>query len=486
MSTRSDVQPTEDAPAEREPEATTGEVRMVGDKYQILRVRGRGGMGVVYEAENTWTRRRVALKVLAPGKETSPSRVQRFMAEARTASQVNHPHIVGVLDMGQDPTDGALYIVQEWLDGEDLRERLRREGKLDPAAALAIILPVLRALSVAHERGIIHRDIKPANIFLARTTDGEVVPKIIDFGISKELGVQTSLIETETGQILGTPAYMSPEQLKNERPIGPSTDVWAVGVVLYEMLAGAGPFAADNYNVLVHRVLAGERVPLATVAPSLDPELVAIVHRALEVNPAHRCTSARALYDALAAWRADPLRASGERPTRTEAPASESVVTPVAFAETLAETPRPPRRSWRVVALVASVTAAFALTAAVALRVRASSHAPLTAPRPVAALTRTESAPPPSQTNPPVPTPPVEATEPATPRVTTLTEPAPAQRAHTANRASPAAHTRRSVTNHATPHDGVSPATEPAVPSTQIRVRPHTQLLTPGGSYPSQ
>jgi serine/threonine-protein kinase len=478
MTTRGDVQPTEDTPAEREPEATTGEVRMVGDKYQILRVRGRGGMGVVYEAENTWTRRRVALKVLAPGKETSPSRVQRFMAEARTASQINHPNIVGVLDMGQAPSDGALYIVQEWLDGEDLRERLRREGKLDPAAALAVILPVLRALSVAHERGIIHRDIKPANIFLARTTDGEVVPKIIDFGISKELGVQTSLIETETGQILGTPAYMSPEQLKNERPIGPSTDVWAVGVVLYEMLAGAGPFAADNYNVLVHRVLAGERVPLSTAAPSLDPELVAIVHRALEVSPADRCTSARELHDALAAWRGDPSRVSGERPVKPEPPANESVATPVAFAETLAETPRPLRRSWRLIALVASVTAAFALTAAVALRVRATTHT--TMPRPVAAITHPEPAP-------PSPAPPrVEPSAPTPPSVTALTETAPAQRAHTANRAAPTAHARRTPTNHTTPHDGVSPAPEPAVPSTQIRVRPHTQLLTPGGSYPSQ
>src|SRR4051812_27814364 len=165
----------------------------IGDKYQVLRLLGVGGMGAVYEAENTWIKRRVALKVLFQNLAADPEVARRFMQEAQSATQINHPNIVYVLDMGRDARDGAFYIVQEFLDGADLRARLEKDKRLSIADALMTLAPIMSALGAAHDRGIIHRDIKPENIFLSLGPSGEMVPKLIDFGVSKVLGEGVAL-----------------------------------------------------------------------------------------------------------------------------------------------------------------------------------------------------------------------------------------------------------------------------------------------------
>jgi len=159
--------------------------RFIGNKYRLLRLIGRGGMGAVYEAENTWTHRRVALKLLRPEYARDADAVRRFMREAQSASRIAHPNIVDILDLGQHEGDGGLFMVQELLVGEDLRRRLRSRKRLSPAEALQVLVPVVAALAAAHLRGIVHRDLKPENIFLCRTPAGDEVPKLIDFGIAK-------------------------------------------------------------------------------------------------------------------------------------------------------------------------------------------------------------------------------------------------------------------------------------------------------------
>ncbi|MDB4929313.1 MAG: putative serine/threonine-protein kinase pknB, partial [Myxococcaceae bacterium] len=279
-------------------EADTGQVRVVGGKYRLGRVLGHGGMGVVYEAENTWTGRRVALKVLDPAGAADAVQVGRFMEEARVTAALRHPNIVDVLDMGQDPADGALFIVHELLAGEDLRAMLAREPRLDVDRALDLLAPLLRGLAAAHAAGVVHRDVKPANLFLARSAGGAVVPTLIDFGVARDLGRDDRRQRTGTGETVGTPAYMAPEQLRGDRAVTPAADVWAVGVVLHQMLAGAPPFPADNHHVLVHRVLAGERAPTEVTLAHVPPRLRAVVDRCLDADPARRFLSAAALLDA--------------------------------------------------------------------------------------------------------------------------------------------------------------------------------------------
>ncbi|MFO0608621.1 MAG: serine/threonine-protein kinase [Polyangiales bacterium] len=343
-----------------DPEAETGETRVVAGRYQVRRALGSGGMGVVYEAENTWTRRRVALKVLPADRTADPMAVERFMREARTAASLRHPNVVDVLDMGQDPADGSLFIVQELLEGEDLRALLAREGPLDERRARALIAPALRGLAAAHAAGVVHRDVKPANLFLARGPEGEEAIKVIDFGIAREAEVDTRN-RTGTGVTVGTPAYMAPEQLRAEKSVGPAADVWAVGVVLHEMLTGDTPFPSDNYNVLVHRVLSGDPPPLDTTlaaAPTLRP----VIARCLAHDPAARFPDAAAVLAAL-----PPPAPPPAPPT----PAPEVSPAPKAPAPA-------PRRAWPV-ALAAS---AVALTAIAVVATAARGPAPLPRPRP--------------------------------------------------------------------------------------------------------
>jgi serine/threonine-protein kinase len=282
----------------------------VAGKYHLLRLLGQGGMGAVYEAENTWTGRRVAVKVLLPAFSLDENIVRRFMMEARAASSIQHPNIVEVLDLGRDPTDGTFYMVLELLHGRDFSALLREAPgmRLPLDGALEVLLPVMRALSVAHERGIVHRDVKPANIFLTRGPSGELVPKLIDFGISKVL-TNENFKHTHTGAVIGTPRYLSPEQARGDREIDTRTDIWAAGVVLFESLSGRSPFDGTTANMVLAQVinvgLGFHPVPrLADVAPALPPPVTDAIQRALEPDPAGRYASMRDFIDALCVARA--------------------------------------------------------------------------------------------------------------------------------------------------------------------------------------
>ncbi|MBC7975585.1 MAG: serine/threonine protein kinase, partial [Myxococcales bacterium] len=243
--------------------------RTIGGKYRVLRVIGAGGMGVVHEAVNTWTGRHVAVKELNRTFSSDANAVQRFTLEAKSASRIAHPNVVDILDLGRDPETGSLFMVQELLTGQTLRERMVARGALAVDEVVRILGPALAALVVAHDAGVIHRDLKPDNIFLARDAfDGEIT-KLIDFGLSKQLRSDDELEITGQGRQLGTPYYMSPEQLRGEIDLDDRSDVWSIGVVLFEAIAGVRPFLGPSYHELIVQILK-EPVPrLADVRPTV-------------------------------------------------------------------------------------------------------------------------------------------------------------------------------------------------------------------------
>ena len=250
-------------------------------------------MGSVFAAENTWTKRRVALKLLGPELSKAPDRARRFLREAQSSTRIEHPNIVDVLDMGQDEKTGALFIVQELLRGKDLRAHLAdSHGRLSAAEALQLLVPIMEALEAAHQFDVVHRDIKPDNIFLARES-GRTVPKLIDFGLSKILvaGPQPASAPVTGGGVpVGTPQYMSPEQARGEPVIDGRTDVWSIGVVLYEVLTGALPFDAPALPLLLMRIATERPRPVDELA-DIPTELATIVHRALEPDRERRFSS---------------------------------------------------------------------------------------------------------------------------------------------------------------------------------------------------
>jgi predicted Zn-dependent protease len=288
-----------EAAAEEEAEADLSG-RQLGP-YRLLREIGSGGMGTVYEAEDVRLGRRVAVKVLPAGYSCDPTAKERFLREARAASTVDHPNLCTVHDVGE--SDDRIYIVLSLYEGETLRERLRR-GPLPPAEARDVALQVARGLARAHEAGITHRDLKPANVMLTRR--GEV--KILDFGIARLEGDGASL--TRTGALWGTPAYMSPEQARGE-PVDRRTDVWSLGVLLYEMTAGRRPFGGETVQAVLSAILVAEPEPLAHVCLGVPPDLARVVTRALAKDPAERHASAAEL---LADLEAGPQPARGRRP----------------------------------------------------------------------------------------------------------------------------------------------------------------------------
>ncbi|MFO0648032.1 MAG: protein kinase [Polyangiales bacterium] len=275
---------------------------VIGGRYKVVRLLGKGGMGAVFEAENTWTKRRVAVKVMRPEVAAKAEFARRFMQEAQAASQLSHPNIVDVLDMGEDPALGSLYIVQEFLTGRDLRAVLDAQKRLPVSDALAIVVPVMEALVAAHAKGIVHRDLKPDNIFLAETPRG-IVPKVIDFGVAKVANDDPNdQHRTHTGVVMGTPAFMAPEQARGDSSLDARADVWAMGVVLYAMLAGARPYQAPNASALLAKIIYEPPQHLAAAAPDLPPALTEVVMRALQHDLALRYPSMQAFLDAVRAY----------------------------------------------------------------------------------------------------------------------------------------------------------------------------------------
>ncbi len=275
---------------------------IIDNKYRIVRLLGEGGMGAVYEGENTRIHRRVAIKVLHAQVASSADAVQRFEREAQAAGRIGSEHIVEVLDLGTLP-EGDRYMVMEFMDGSSLADRISERGKLPPQTTAPIVVQLLEGLRAAHDAGIIHRDLKPDNVYLLGSRAGKKdFVKILDFGISKfnTLGGEFSM--TRTGAVMGTPYYMSPEQAKGNRDVDHRADLYAVGVILYEAVAGEVPFNAETFNELLFKIVLENPMPLVEKVPGLDPSFAAIVEKAMAREPAQRYQTANELQEALAGW----------------------------------------------------------------------------------------------------------------------------------------------------------------------------------------
>jgi serine/threonine-protein kinase len=269
--------------------------------YSIVKKIGEGGMGAVYLASHTLLGRPAAIKVLLPEMSRHPELVTRFFNEARAATSVKHPGIVEIYDFGYH-TDGSAYIVMEFLDGESLATRLRRGGLLPEPRATALCRQIAGALGAAHTKGIVHRDLKPDNIFIVRdpdVADGERT-KILDFGIAKLSTEAQGALKTRTGMVMGTPAYMSPEQCKGLGNVDHRTDLYALGCILHEMVCGRVPFVADSPGeVMAQHIYAPPSAPssIAAVSPALEQ----VILRLIAKEPDHRFRSAEELIAALQA-----------------------------------------------------------------------------------------------------------------------------------------------------------------------------------------
>jgi len=290
---------------------------VIDDKYTIIRQIGKGGMGAVYEGENQRIHRRVAIKVLHASVAEDRSFVQRFEREAQAAGRIGSDHIVEVLDLGDLPS-GDRYMVMEFLEGETLRDRMKRLRRMMPDEIFPIVAELLDGLAEAHGAGIIHRDLKPDNVFLVfdKKWQSDFV-KILDFGVSKFRTLGTDSV-THTGVMLGTPHYMSPEQAKGEKVIDHRADLYSVGVILYKALTGKNPFSADNFNELMFKVVLEDAPPISTHVPDADPRVVEIVEKAMSRNPAGRFGAADDFAGALRRWLNDNgFEVSFQRPART-------------------------------------------------------------------------------------------------------------------------------------------------------------------------
>jgi serine/threonine-protein kinase len=307
-----DQYPMANAPAvPAPPDPLIGTV--IAEKYELIRLLGQGGMGAVYEGRNASTLKRCAVKVLvSPEMAASGEAVKRFFREARASSVIESDHIVQIFDSGSDPKTGFPYMVMELLNGEDLEHVLRRYGALQPLVAAKLILQAAMGLAKAHDHGTVHRDIKPANIYLTRRESGELVVKILDFGIAKvkmEKFSETSAGLTRDGSMLGTPLYMSPEQAKGAPNIDVRSDVWSLGIVLYELLSGALPYAeASSLGELMVAIITADLPLIQDKAPWVPPELAEVTHRAISRDINRRFSSAAELRDALAAIVPDGAR----------------------------------------------------------------------------------------------------------------------------------------------------------------------------------
>ena len=252
---------------------------VIANRYELVELVGTGGMSSVYKAHDRLLERNVALKMLHPHFGGDDEYVERFRREARAVAQMSHPNIVTVIDRGED--DGQQFIVFEFVDGENLKQMVERSGPLPARRAVELGLAIAGALAFAHEHGLVHRDVKPQNVLL--TPDGEA--KVTDFGIARSLDVEHGV--TQTGTVLGTSNYISPEQASG-KPVTPATDVYSLGVVLYELLTAEVPFPGDNFVAVAMKHMNDPVPDLRQIRPDAPLRLVAAIERALEKAPERR------------------------------------------------------------------------------------------------------------------------------------------------------------------------------------------------------
>ena len=320
-------------PPPRRPGTLRGVVgEVIAGRYRLDELVGTGGMSSVYRAVDSILERPVALKLLHPQYLADDEHVERFRREARAVAQLSHPNIVTVIDRGED--DGRQYIVFEYVDGENLKEFIGREGALRVDEALDVAIEVGRGLAFAHHHGLVHRDVKPQNVLL----NGDGRPKVTDFGIARSLDVEHGF--TQTGTIVGTSNYIAPEQASG-RSIGPSTDVYSLGVVLYELLTGDVPFPGESFVAVALRHINEPPPSVLDRRPDVPPRLAAAVERALAKDPGDRFASMDEFIDELEACRVELDGGPEASETMILAPATAPAPTPPRAPRTAERHPRP-------------------------------------------------------------------------------------------------------------------------------------------------
>jgi eukaryotic-like serine/threonine-protein kinase len=356
----------------------TNQIETVGGRYRLGERLGHGGMGEVFAAHDLRLDREVALKLLREDLAEQDGMRERVVAEARLAARLTHPHVVGVLDTGEQ--DGRPFVVMERLSGRTLRDELA-DGRMPAERVRDVGLQVLRALAAAHELGIVHRDVKPGNVLDA----GVGTWKVADFGIAKWVHADETL--TGTGELLGSPSYLAPERIEGHQA-GPASDLYAVGVLLYEALCGRKPFEGDDPFALATAIRDGVFEPPGSVLPDADPGIVAVIETAMRLDPAERYESAEAMAAALLG---EPSEGADDTAVIARAPdrdvpgwpdATETV--PIHGPEQTARlpyqapAPRPsrPRRHARRVLTVAGAILALALITILALAAFTGPDAP--------------------------------------------------------------------------------------------------------------
>jgi eukaryotic-like serine/threonine-protein kinase len=282
-------------------------------KYRIDKVLGMGGMGVVVAATHLGLERRVAIKFLLPVALEHPEIVARFDREARAAATVKGQHVVHVIDVGKLP-DGRAFMVMEHLDGEDLEHVLERQGKITIAETVTYVLQACEALAEAHSAGIVHRDLKPANLFLARQPDKRSIIKVLDFGISKVKDDGKSL--TKTSSAMGTPFYMSPEQLMNSKEVDARSDVWALGVIMFELLSNTRPYDGDAMPEIVAKILQNRRASLRGLNAEVPQGLEDVIAKCLQTDRENRFASVGELGRSLSPFATTEGKSSIDRISR--------------------------------------------------------------------------------------------------------------------------------------------------------------------------
>jgi serine/threonine-protein kinase len=352
---------------------------LLGGKYHISRFLAEGGMGVVYEAQHAIVKRRFAVKFLRPDSVRRRETLARFQREAETAGSLESEHIASVVDFGI-ANDGSPYIVMEYLVGESLASLLGREGRLPVQRATDLCIQACHGAETAHAAGIVHRDLKPHSLFMCRRDDGTDLLKIFDFGIAKLQLAKHDQLSTQTGTVMGTPAYMSPEQARGERTVDARADVYSLGAILFEMLSGELPHPGESRNAVLYHISTQPTVSLGAVSPGLPQPLVETVDRALASSPGARPASAKAFAAELArfakreAW--PELRSRTTASFPADSPGStENLITPqppTPAGESPVRTlvaDRPMRRpTWMHVAAVAMVVAVLAAAGVVSRR----------------------------------------------------------------------------------------------------------------------
>jgi serine/threonine-protein kinase len=287
---------------------------VLAGKYRVERILGEGGMGVVVAAHHTALQQQVALKLLRGAALGRPDATERFLREARNAVRLRSQHVARVFDVGT-LENGWPYIVMEYLEGADLDQVVRVKGPLPPARAVGHVLQACEAVAEAHALGIVHRDLKPHNLFLTTGFGGLDLIKVLDFGISKSTAAVEGVL-TQTNSSVGSPLYMSPEQMRTPRAVDFRTDIWSLGVTLYEIIAGRPPFDAETYPELVLRVTEGPIAPLATVRTDVPRGISALIMKCLERDPNQRFADIADLATALEPFAAPDSRPAAENARR--------------------------------------------------------------------------------------------------------------------------------------------------------------------------